>query len=127
MERSPWSDIIGPVYSEASVLRELGMDAVQLERAVRWSQILRLITADGHQVYPAWQIRDGALVDGLQPVIETLRTGIEDPWTWAQWLSTPIDEVEGGDGVERAIDWLAAGRLAEVLRDAEHDAASWAR
>ena len=127
MTESPWAAIIGPVYSEESVLRELGMNAVQLERAVRWSQILRLTTADGHEVYPAWQIRNGALVDGLQPVIETLRTGIEDPWTWAQWLCTPIGEVEGGDGVERAIDWLAAGRLAEVLRDAGHDAANWAR
>lgn len=127
MSESPWSAIIGPSFTEERFLDELGIDAVQLESAVRWSRVLRLTTADGHHIYPVWQVRDGALVDGLQPVLETLRAGIEDPWTWAQWLCTPIDDNEGGDGVERAIDQLAAGNIAAVLRDAAHDAAAWAQ
>ncbi len=60
---------------------------------------------------------------GLSEVLPILGAGVGDPWTWAQWLNTPL---RGGDGVERRhIDRLSAGEVAGVAAAARRDAASW--
>ena len=56
--------------------------------------------------------------------LDVLRTGVDNPWTWAQWLNTPLTD---DDGVEQPanIERLREGQLADVLLEAEHDAAAW--
>lgn len=102
------------------------MDPVALEDAVRWLCVLRVVTDDGRHLYPAWQMSCGVVVDGLQPVLETLRAGADDPWSWALWLHSVVRDDDGGDAVSRQIDELVAGRLADVLHRAAQVAEEWA-
>ncbi len=106
--------------------RALRVDAVKLEESVRWLRVLRVLTATGHHLYPAWQLNDGAVVQGLQPVLETLRTGTEDEWSWALWLCSKVLERDGGDGTRRQVDELANGDIGTVLARAERMAEGWA-
>ncbi|KJQ55451.1 hypothetical protein RS85_00729 [Microbacterium sp. SA39] len=122
---NPWSDIVGPVYESGSLQRELGVGRQAVSKAVRELRVLRLETADGHTVYPAFQVRDGRLVSGMQRVLTALRNGIDDPWTWAQWLNAPVSRAPS-EPPRRNIDRLVAGDVDAVARDAERTAASWA-
>ena len=121
--KNPWADIVGPCYSSGGLQKELGVGRAALSKAVRERRALRLDTSDQRTLYPAFQVRNGALVPGLSEVLPILGAGVDDPWTWAQWLNTPL---RGGDGVERRhIDRLAAGEVAGVVAAARRDAASW--
>ncbi len=117
------ADIVGPCYSSGGLQKELGVGRAALSKAVRERRALRLDTSDQRTLYPAFQVRNSALVPGLSEVLPILGAGVDDPWTWAQWLNTPL---RGGDGVERRhIDRLAAGEVAGVVAAARRDAASW--
>jgi len=63
---------------------------------------------------------DGQTVPSLKDVLRTLATGVNDPWTWAQWLAAPDTRAV------RHIDRLWAGLDAEVLYHARQAAAQWA-
>lgn len=118
-ELSPWAAIVGPCYTVARFSRVLGVSPVLVCEAAVALRVLRLRTADGVDLFPAFQARDGHVYPYLQSVLETLRSGIDDPWTWALWLNTPYF-----NGVAQ-MDKLWAGQLAEVVRDAGHDAWAW--
>lgn len=121
---SPWNEIIGACYTPASLARALGWAEAEVEDAANSLVVLKLVTADGAVLYPAFQLWNGNPVDGLSEVLRVLRTGTEDPWTWAQWLNTHLldeDNAKQPTNVQR----LRAGQLATVLRDADHDAAAW--
>lgn len=118
-ELSPWAALVGPCYTVASFSRVLGVSPVDLDEAAVELRVLRLRTEDGAGLFPAFQVRDGHVHPQLQPVLEVLRSGIDDPWTWAQWLHTPRL-----DGVVQ-MDKLWAGHLADVVREAGHDARAW--
>lgn len=121
--KNPWADIVGPCYTSGGIQKELGVGRAALSKAVRERRALRLETSDRRTLYPAFQVRNGALVPGLSDVLALLRSGVDDPWTWAQWLNTPV---RGGDGLERRhIDRLSTGEIAGVLAAARRDAASW--
>lgn len=122
--RSPWADIVGPCYTEASVARVLGWTADMVTAAVDSLSLLELETDDGVLLYPAFQIVNGRIVDGVGDVLRVLATGTRGRWTWAQWLNTPVDD-ETGAPAPRAIEQLRAGRIEEVLLDARHTAAAW--
>lgn len=123
--KSPWADIVGPCYTSGSLQRELGVERGAVSRAVKEFRALRLPTADGRNLYPAFQVRNRQLVPGLKEVLTVLQSGIDDPWTWAQWLNIPLAD-ENGEDQPRAIDLLANGDLETVLVEARHDAAAWA-
>lgn len=123
--KNPWADIVGPCYSSGGLQKELGVGRAALSKAVRESRALRLETSDRRTLYPAFQVRNGALVPGLSDVLAILRAGVDDPWTWAQWLNTPL---RGGDGIERRhIDRLSSGEIVGVVAAARRDAHSWGR
>jgi hypothetical protein len=119
-EVTPWADIIGPCYTSAGIQRVLSISRSQLSRASRGLQILRLPTDDGPFLYPAFQIADYALIPGLDQVLAILRTGIDDPWTWAQWLNTKLPDQPNH------IEQLITGSIFTVLKDASRTAAAWA-
>lgn len=86
--------------------------------------VLELLTKDGVRPHPAFQFRDGRLVEGLAQVLQVLSTGTRGGWTWAQWLNTRPDDGRGGEEPS-AIERLRAGDLEGVLLEARHDAWAW--
>ncbi len=124
---SPWAEVVGPVYTADAFLRELRLTPAEVDQAVRYLHILQLETADGHRVYPTFQVVDGHLVAGLSEVLHTLQRGIDDPWTWAQWLcATAGGALDSPSGRRRHKDALLAGDVAAVARAARAAADSWA-
>jgi hypothetical protein len=117
-EQDPWALIVGPCYTEESCAHELNITVPELKTLADSLRVLRLQTADGSALYPAFQVRDGRVPAGLRTVLLSLQAGIDDPWTWAQWLNV---EFSGA----RSIDALWAGELDSVLRDARQDAWAW--
>jgi hypothetical protein len=105
---------LGPFYPTRAVTKWLGMTRQALDQRVRARKMLGCPTADGGQrVYPVWQFtNDGHLIPHLAAVLNSLHEGIDDPWTWATWLATPVPgRFEG----KPAYQWLAAGRDAEPV------------
>lgn len=123
-QRSPWAEIVGPCYTTASVARALGWTSPQVEEAVESLSLLELKTSDGVCLYPAFQIADGRIVDGVGDALRVLATGTKGRWTWAQWLNSPFDD-ETGEPASSAIEQLLAAQFEDVLVDARHAAAAW--
>ena len=119
---APWATTVGPCHSSGSLQVELGVKRGVISRAFREDRLLRLTTSSGATVYPAFQVRGGALVRGLREILPALRSGTDDPWTWAQWLNATVP---GGRDGRRHIDELADGQLEKVRADAERVARSW--
>ncbi len=118
-ELSQWADIVGPCYTVTSLSGVLRLPGTAILEAASELRVLRLRTADGNDLFPSFQVRDGRVHPNLQIVLKALQDGIDDPWTWAQWLNTP-----DSCGVA-AMQRLWAGHLSDVLSDAAHDAWAW--
>jgi hypothetical protein len=119
-EENPWGEIVGPCYTTASLAREIGMDPSAVSRAASELRALRLVTSDDLEVFPAWQVKDGALVLGLAEILAELRGGFDDPWMWVQWLvATPPG------GARSHIEDLRAGDVEGVALAARHTAWAW--
>jgi hypothetical protein len=119
-EDNPWGEIVGPCYTSDGIARELGVDTAAVTRAARELRALRLVTSDEQRVFPAWQVKDGALVPGLAEVLAELRYGFDSPWMWAQWLAaTPPG------GTRSHIEDLRSGDVESTVLAARHAAAVW--
>ncbi|WP_144796584.1 hypothetical protein [Microbacterium paludicola] len=123
-DKNPWAEIIGPCYRSTSLARALGWTDVQVTEAAAALRILELQTDDGVLLYPAFQVNDGRVLEGLAEVLQVLSSGTRGRWTWAQWLNAAVDD-ETGEDAPRAIEQLRAGQLDVVLRDAKHAAWAW--
>jgi len=121
---SPWAEIVGPCYTVVSIARTLEWTSEQVTAAVESLSLLELETDEGVLLYPAFQIADRHVVDGVGDVLHVLRTGTKSTWTWAQWLNTRVDD-ETGEETLSAIEQLRAGQIDDVLRDAYQAAAAW--
>lgn len=119
-EPNPWARIIGPCYTVASMARTLGWTEAEVVEAGHTLRLLMLLTDDDVYLFPAFQLRDGRVIEGLTNVLRVLQTGTQGRWTWAQWLNTPYPHDE-----PTAIEKMLAGRLDEILLEATHDAWSW--
>lgn len=84
---NPWAEIVGPGDTEEPLLLKLRWSTGELAEAVCELRVLQLITSDGMAVHPAFQLRGGRVVECLREVLTVLRSGIDDPWTWARWLN----------------------------------------
>ncbi|KSU55010.1 hypothetical protein [Microbacterium enclense] len=118
---SPWAEIVGPCFTVASFARATGMIEKDVRAAAADLSILALTTLDGVQILPSFQVRDGRIVPRLRPILETLRGGIDDPWTWAQWLNIDMPDKD------RHIDEIWAGEFTLTLTEARHTAWAWAQ
>ncbi|MBM3714659.1 MAG: hypothetical protein FJW64_02810 [Actinobacteria bacterium] len=123
--KSPWADIVGPCFTSGRLQQELGVGRAAVSKAVREHRAIRLDTSDRRTLYPAFQVQNRALVPGLNEVLPILKSGIDDPWTWAQWLNAPPPSLDPQR--QRRIDRLVAGDIALVVSAARHDAAIWAQ
>lgn len=119
-EPNPWARIIGPCYTVANMARTLGWTEAEVVEAGHTLRLLMLLTDDDVYLFPAFQLRDGRVIEGLTDVLRVLQTGTQGRWTWAQWLNTPYPH-----GEPTAIEKMLAGRLDEILLEATHDAWSW--
>lgn len=120
-DESPWSRIVGPCYTVAAMARELGWTEEEVIRAGNTCRLLMLSTSDHVLLFPAFQLNNGEVVEGLSDVLRILATGTRGRWTWAQWLNGELP----GKNPLRNIDALRAGNLDAVMRDARHDAEAW--
>lgn len=118
-ELSPWAPIVGPCFTVDGLSRVLGLRAAEILEAATNLRILSLHTADGNDLFPSFQIRDGRIYPELRSVLKVLRGGLDDPWTWAQWLNGR--KCDGVTAMERV--WK--GNLVAVLRAARHDVWAW--
>ena len=123
-DKNPWAEIISPCYRRLSLARALGRTEPGVTAAAASLQVLELLTDDGVPLYPAFQVNDAHIVEGLTDVLKVLSSGTSSRWTWAQWLNAPVDD-DSGEEAPSAIDRLRTGQFAEVFCDAEHAAAGW--
>lgn len=121
---NPWARIIGPCYTVGSLARALGWTESDVKEAADSLDVLELETDDGVMLYPAFQVHEGQLVEGLGATLRVLNTGTRGRWTWAQWLNTRVND-DTGEEAPSAIEQLRAGQLDDVLRDARHTAWAW--
>src|SRR5699024_362178 len=114
---------VGPFYSTervAHLLGDISRQAVS-ERA-RNHRLLRVTTADGLMVFPAFQFTGTAVRTNLVPLLQILLGSGADPWTVAYWMTAPQEEL-GGKTALAVLDFEdEARRLQEI---AKRDAAAW--
>lgn len=110
----------------ASIARALGWTSDQVRLAVESLSLLELETDDNGLLYPAFQIDDGRIIEGVGDALRVLSTGTRSTWTWAQWLKTRVND-ETGEEAPSTIEQLRAGRLADVLVETRYAAAAWSR
>lgn len=117
----PGLSYLGPCYTEETMRERLGVEPAALEAMVADLQVLRVTTADGREVYPAFQVTDdGALLPGLAAVLSQLGDGTDDAWThWLFLMGRP--EYACG---RQVWELLRDGDIATVVRAASR--ASWA-
>lgn len=101
--------------------RALGWTGPEVVDGGRKLRLLMRHTNDDAYLFPAFQLQEGKVLDGLHEVLLVLQSGVNSPWTWAQWLNVALPEEEP----PRNITLLYEGRLEEALRDARHDAWTW--
>lgn len=119
------ADAVGPCYSARGIAGELGLSVEEVATLVVRCGALCLTTSDHHAVFPAFQVHNGRIVRKLGPVLRTLRSGVDDPWTWALWLNSVPPLVDGDTPHPSRIAQLVAGDIDTVLRAAERSAWSW--
>ncbi|WP_285117274.1 hypothetical protein [Leifsonia sp. fls2-241-R2A-40a] len=120
MSDSHWETVLGPCYTTETISKRLGIPQADVEL---WADDLRLLRVQATEtpVFPAWQLTDqNEPIPGLQGVLLVLRDGVNDPLSWANFLTASV-----GHPPTRAIDQLNAGDVAAVLLRARHAAASW--
>ncbi|MFB4349800.1 hypothetical protein [Microbacterium sp. CR_7] len=118
---TPWGEIVGPCYTVTSMARTLGWTETEVMEAGNDLRLLMLHTTDDVYLFPEFQLLDGKVVEGLTEVLNVLRTGVDDSWTWTQWLNVALPDKYP----RRNITLLRQGRLEEALRDARHVAWAW--
>ncbi|AXL10740.1 hypothetical protein DXT68_00210 [Microbacterium foliorum] len=117
-QSNPWAEIVGPCYTVTSMARTLGWTENEVVEAGDQLRLLMLRTDDDVLLFPAYQLHDGKIVEGLQDILLVLQTGTAGRWTWAQWLNVPLPDHDPPRNIQLLID----GRLDEAIREAEHDA-----
>jgi hypothetical protein len=92
-----WVDQLGPALSGASVARMLGVSpqAVSSNKG-----LLRLTMRSGRVGYPLFQFHGSRPVDGLAPIVRTLRPVVATEWTLASWLTSPNVELDGDTPID---------------------------
>lgn len=122
-QESPWNALVGPFYDTPALNRWRGVSRQRHQVLRDTDRLLGLRTANGEILYPSFQFDDdGDLLPHLPEVLGILRESIDDEWTRALWLNTPV-EVWGGRTAAQMLRGSAEDAIA-VLRMAEDDVAS---
>ncbi len=119
-----WHEHLGGCYDVEGVRRLLshGDRPVSRQAVSKRRSLLALTTGSGRVVYPAFQFRGSAPIDGLGPVLAALPEALVSRWTVASWLVSPNRDLDD----ERPIDVLADGYAPAVVTAARRWAAALA-
>lgn len=117
--------IVGPCYTTASIARTLHLTTDDVQRMAGSGELLALTTADGHTVFPSFQLDRDVVVERLGDVLRILRHGVDDPWAWALWLRGHPSSAAPGFTPPSRVEQLRAGEAQTVLLAAEHTAYAW--
>lgn len=93
------NDRIGPFYSSKRVEKLLGASRQAVSERARKNRLLRVTTADGVKVFPAFQFTSSSVRYNLVPLFEELLSAT-DPWTVAYWLTAPQPGFNGKTALE---------------------------
>ena len=102
----------GGVYTAAEVAELLGLTRQAVNGRRRSGRLLGLDRGRHGLAYPAWQLRDGRPLPGLEEVLAKLRGA--DPWEQLGFFLEPHDALDG----ETPLVALERGDLDPVLRAA---------
>lgn len=119
------NDRLGSFYTTDRVRKVLGGISRQaVSERVKNHRLLRVTSADGVLLFPAFQFSNEKMLSGLQKLLKVLLGSGVDGWTVAYWLTARLGQL----GEVTALEILASGdsdRIAELQRLAAGDAASW--
>ncbi|WP_426519612.1 hypothetical protein ACPPVQ_05960 [Diaminobutyricibacter sp. McL0618] len=103
---------VGPFYDTRGLVDRWRISPAAVHKRADTGQLLKVITAEGAALYPAWQFDStGGLLPHLAEVREALAPAITDPWTIGAWLNSPRRLLDG----RTPADALRQGRVDEVL------------
>ena len=97
-----WQEHLGPLYDVDGVARLLGHEGRALSRQAvsKRRHLLALRTGSGRVVYPAFQLRNGKVIDGLDRVLDAVPEQLVSRWTLASWLVSPEPDLDGSTPLE---------------------------
>ncbi len=120
-----FTDRVGPFYSIDRVRQILGgarpVSRQAISDRVKNHRLLRVRTADGKNLFPAFQFDDGAVHAELVKVTQPLLEAGTDGWTVVYWLTTPLPQFDG----QTPLALVRAGATDDVVALARTDAATW--
>lgn len=97
---NPMAEQVGPEFHDEIGMRSAlapGADelieASELERRCAAREVLAVAAFDGTRMFPTWQVRDGAVLDGLASVLAAMAG--QPAWSVALWVSTGHDDLAG--------------------------------
>ncbi|WP_269928475.1 hypothetical protein [Kocuria massiliensis] len=117
---------VGTFYTTARVRDLLGISRQALNARVERDSLLRVRTADGTYLFPAFQFTEPQGPSALfRRIIKTLLGAGMDPWTVTYWLTasspatghsaTPLEIIDSGTTTERS----------RLIAEADDQAARW--
>ena len=88
IEKSPWAEAVGPLYTESGFAALLDWPIHEVELAAARGQILFLVSEEGQRLFPAAQVAEnGRVASGLPWVLRKLSADLVDRYTLAAWLN----------------------------------------
>lgn len=120
------NDRLGAFYTTDRVRKILGGVSRQaISDRVKNGRLLRVTTADGVVLFPAFQFANGSMRLNLPQLLKVLLGSGVDGWTVAYWLTARIAQLGETTALE-VLDSGDADRIADLTRIAVDDAAGWA-
>lgn len=119
------NDRLAPFYTSERARRELGGISRQaLHDRHRNHRILRVTTAEGQRLYPAFQFHQAEVPSQIAEVLQTLLSTGEDGWAVAYWMTAQLPQLEERTPAEVLV-YGSTEDAATVRRMAEADASGW--
>jgi len=102
----------GGMYRGEELARELGLSRQAVDNRRRTGKLLALTRGRRGFVYPAWQVREGRVLEGFDLVLAALSD--HDPWSQLSFMLTPNTWLQD----ESPLDVLRRGEVEPVLEAA---------
>ena len=114
--KSPWATAVGPVLTEATVVREFGLSPETIRQSIEAHVFFSIRLADGNEVLPAMQFQaSGRPVDGLRWVISKVADLRLPAHSIGAWLNKPNVALEGRSPWQEMRDSGLSGDLKSAV------------
>ncbi|SDS21750.1 Protein of unknown function [Brevibacterium sandarakinum] len=112
--------IVGPLYTTKALTVMWNIGRAAISKRVAENKLLAL-KVEGDNLFPIFQFDGKMIRDDVMEIVQILRASV-DPFTIAQWLRTPVLELDD----QTPLDLLDVGNKAAAVRIAKRTAARWA-